>query len=255
MLRYIGIYPMRLISKQQTEAIVEFLQPKLNGFDLIRIGKSGDGGYLVPDDLQGIDMCISPGVENTMHFENDLYERYGIASIMYDASIDKPSELNENFIFHKKFVGAGSSSGYVNFSDIIHSDLEIYKGDFVGQVDIESAEYMFLTSASEDDLKRLRILTIEFHEIERWIEKRYFNEIVSPLLEKLNKVFDNIHVHPNNSGRYFHYKGYKIPNILEITFHRKNRSLGLFGLRDTPHPLDSKNNVHRKELFIPKLKV
>lgn len=39
---------------------------------LTRIGSSNDGGYLVPDDLDGIKSCFSPGVANNSDFEFDL---------------------------------------------------------------------------------------------------------------------------------------------------------------------------------------
>lgn len=40
--------------------------------DLIRLGPNGDGGYLVPDDLTGIEACFSPGVCATSEFENTV---------------------------------------------------------------------------------------------------------------------------------------------------------------------------------------
>ena len=42
--------------------VFELLKPKASKTPLIRIGGDIDGSYLVPDDLDGITACFSPGV-------------------------------------------------------------------------------------------------------------------------------------------------------------------------------------------------
>jgi hypothetical protein len=42
--------------------------PKPSSVRLIRIGRNGDRAYLVPDDLEGIDACLSPRVNNFKNF-------------------------------------------------------------------------------------------------------------------------------------------------------------------------------------------
>jgi hypothetical protein len=44
------------------------LHPLTTEHPLIRMGE-GDGGYLIPDDLNGITACFSPGVDNRATFE------------------------------------------------------------------------------------------------------------------------------------------------------------------------------------------
>lgn len=48
----------------------------------------GDGGYLIPDDLEGISACFSPGVDDRATFETSLIAR-GIPCFLADASVDK----------------------------------------------------------------------------------------------------------------------------------------------------------------------
>ena len=52
--RFFGFYPSRL-SENGIKAILELLRPIENGHKLIRIGDAKDGGYLLPDDLIGVD--------------------------------------------------------------------------------------------------------------------------------------------------------------------------------------------------------
>ena len=68
--------------------VFEFLKPKASKTPLIRIGGDSDGSYLVPDDLDGIAACFSPGVNRIKYFEDFLADRYGIQSHMCDFSCD-----------------------------------------------------------------------------------------------------------------------------------------------------------------------
>ena len=53
----------------ELKELIKALRPVKTKFDLIRIGGANDGGYLIPDDLEGIAACFSPGVADTASFE------------------------------------------------------------------------------------------------------------------------------------------------------------------------------------------
>src|SRR5580765_5653334 len=72
---------------------------------LIRLGDAGDGGYILPDDLLGVEYCFSPGVSDNVSFESDLARR-GIRSFLADYSNDAPPSRSEWFNFEKKFLGS-----------------------------------------------------------------------------------------------------------------------------------------------------
>ena len=40
------------------------LHPVVTEHRLLRLGCTGDGGYLIPDDLDVFDACFSPGVDD-----------------------------------------------------------------------------------------------------------------------------------------------------------------------------------------------
>ena len=61
------------------------LHPQNTTTNLIRVGPSGDGGYLIPDDLDGLVACFSPGVSDISGFEVQCAER-GMDVFMADAS-------------------------------------------------------------------------------------------------------------------------------------------------------------------------
>jgi len=84
------------------------LRPQNCGKKLIRIGATGDGGYLIPDDLEGIEYCFSPGVSSVSEFENQLADR-GIRSLLADYSVDAPPIIRPEFTFDKKYLGSSNS--------------------------------------------------------------------------------------------------------------------------------------------------
>ena len=238
--RFFGFYPSRL-SENGIKAILELLRPVENGHNLIRIGEAKDGGYLLPDDLIGVDACFSPGVESNWSFENDLFQKFTVPSVMYDASVDRPIGLPDVHVFYKKFIGASSFRNYISVADVVNIDLEKYTGDLIAQIDIEGGEYPLLNSISLDTLLRFRVLVIELHELDRWIDKRFFNETISPILDKIALTHDLVHSHINNNGGTFSYRSYKAPKVIEITLHRKDRAVKYDGSRRIPSVLDSDN--------------
>jgi len=123
----LGFYPSKLISKNQIFELTQLLRPIDNGIELVRIGPSGDGGYLLPNDFSKSEICFSPGVSNNWGFEKDLYEKTGILSVMYDGSVDAPADLTENHKFIKKFIGSSTYDNYISITDILSTELKEYK--------------------------------------------------------------------------------------------------------------------------------
>lgn len=66
--------------------LVDMMRPVPCPMGLIRIGGTEDGAYLVPNDLEGIQACFSPGVNNFKRFEDELTLRYRIPCHMCDYS-------------------------------------------------------------------------------------------------------------------------------------------------------------------------
>ena len=210
----IGLSPQLLIPKNEYQKVLEFLRPYSNGHSLIRVGGQNDGGYLIPNDLENIEVCISLGVGKMIDFELDLWNKFGIKSYLYDGSVDAPKNLIPELIFSKKFISSFQSTSHISLQDVLHKDLAFVKGDLLAQIDIESNEYALLASLSSEDLNRFRIITIEFHNLYKWLNKDFYAIMLESIFPKFLDLFDLVHAHPNNYGREFQYKKITIPNII-----------------------------------------
>ena len=214
--------------------------PYENGFPLIRIGRNGDGGYLVPDDLAGIAVCYSPGVGDSWEFERQIAESHGIPSIMLDDTVKPPIGLTPMQSFVSLKLGAFTTSRQLSLQDWVGQYSSTGSADdLLLQMDIESHEWLSLLGTPRAVLTRFRILIIEFHSLplasNPWILSNVYNPAISRLLED----FDIVHCHPNNAVGTFRYLGIDFPDTLEVTFHRKDRALNALTQRSLPHPLDT----------------
>jgi hypothetical protein len=93
-------YSTKLTPKGELLKFLARLYPVEADPPLIRMGPPGDGGYLLPDDLQGIEACFSPGVNEVSGFEKDCAER-GMKVFLADHSVDGPAAAHPLFHFTK----------------------------------------------------------------------------------------------------------------------------------------------------------
>lgn len=254
--RYSGIQ----YSFQRSSSRIEMLEffslfrPYKNGVELIRVGGSKDGGYLLPDDMTGITECFSPGVGSTWEFETELADRFEISSLMIDDSITPPNSLNSRLHFQTLRLGINDERGRTITLDGWVSEVGASNSqDFLLQMDIESHEWLSLLTTSQSVLERFRIMVVEFHSLPLSRVPYVLERIYAPTMRKLLINFDVVHVHPNNSVGTFLHCGRAYPDTLEVTFHRKNRATISPTPTSSAHPLDRPCDPDLPELSIDHL--
>lgn len=218
--------------------------------ELIRLGPIGDGGYLIPDDLEGIEACFSPGVGFYSIFEKDCADR-GMKVFLADKSVDKPKQSHEHFVFTKKHIGIINNDSFMTINDWVESSLPDSKSDLLLQMDIEGSEYEVLLVVSDDILQRFRIIVIEFHSLNRLCSNPFF-KLASKVFEKLLQTHTCVHNHPNNFSSSVKFKGLEIPEVIELTFLRNDRISSPSFAKIFPHPLDADNTEDHPSLPLPK---
>lgn len=239
-------------SRELKEAL-ELIQPKASPVPLIRIGGSGDGGYLVPDDLENLTACFSPGVAESANFELALAEK-GVRSFLADYSVNGSPVANDLFDFEKLYLSTHNEIGkFVRLDDWIAGKKQT-SGDLVLQMDIEGNEWPILADVSAETLSRFRIIVLELHGMDNLLTNPIGIEIFSSIFRKLNNQFSVVHLHANNCCGALNYQGVHIPRVLEVTLIRNDRyssSNQVFN-PTIPHPLDVRNVPGQKGLALSK---
>ena len=247
----INITANKLLDKETLLSLIHKLRPNAIDKELIRFGPNGDGGYLIPDDVNSIEACFSPGVGLLSGFEEDC-SKYGMKVFLADKSVDSPASKNPQFNFIKKNIGPITNEDFITLDDWVNSsDLESLDSDLMLQMDIEGYEYSTILNISNKLMNRFRIVVIEFHSLNRLWDKEFFN-IASLVFDKLLQNHSCVHIHPNNCCGIFKLKGVEIPNVAEFTFVRNDRIEKKKGQISVPHSLDFDCDNNSKTLVLPK---
>ena len=238
----------------------QLFKPK-GDFDLIRLGKVNDSGYLVDKrDVNEADILISLGVCHAWSFEESFLKVNKIPIEAFDGTtgLFKLFKMTVNALltlqrqlffqsliafltYSRFFSGKTNHHGYDKpptftsldsiFKSFVDKDQKVFL-----KIDIEGWEYRLL----DDIIKyshNICGLAIEFHDLDIHIEK----------VEKFISDFSlNIaHVHCNN---YALTTPQELPLVIEATFssHSEINKVS----RIFPHPFDSSNDKYKEDYQI-----
>jgi hypothetical protein len=239
------------VSKNSLEKLIKKLFIYNTGHNLIRLGSKKDGGYLVPDVLNKIKYCFSPGVGQSTSFEKKL-KKYNIISFLADGTVEDPSSKSIKYDFIKKNLNTLNDNKNITLKKWITSKLRFKKDyNLILQMDIEGSEIKVINHTSRNIIKKFKIMIIEFH---------YFQSLAleqgcktyEKVFSKILKDFVICHIHPNNCCGFSKINQYKIPNVMEFTF--INKKLVKYKkpiMNKLPHKLDFKCSPNKKDIELP----
>ncbi|MCH9664688.1 MAG: FkbM family methyltransferase [Gammaproteobacteria bacterium] len=253
--------------EKRLQEVIGFLRPIDAGHKLIRVGcQDSDGGYLIPDDFEGIGACFSPGVSKMADFEKDMVKR-GISCYLADGTVNKAPISDKSIHFTKKNLAKENSDNKdMSFwQKLFRSkpqemrldtwmNQHSYDGDLILQIDIEGYEYEVFDSIGDKTLNKFRIIVAEFHDLGNLLtyQRHSKGSIIHKVFKKLAKNFSVVHIHPNNANPSHLWGEYEVPNLLEVTFLRKDRIHSQKPVKTFPHPLDRDNVNGHPKLVLPK---
>lgn len=240
-----GKIALKRTPEEKVKGLIKKLHPVNTNKGLIRVGPNGDGGYLVPNDLEGIKACFSPGVDIVSQFELECLNR-GMDIYLADKSVDKPNlDISEDrYHFIKKFVGCTNNQDFITMDAWVNSANLKPTDELLLQMDIEEGEYNCLINISDELMSRFRIIVIEFHRFQDlWIPD-FFNK-VETVIDKLLQTHTCVHIHPNNCDPVYSEYGTDIVPVAEFTFLRNDRISFKSYANQFPHPLDFDNTTHK----------
>lgn len=180
----------------------------------VRGGIERDGGYVYGELDGGYDCYISAGVSGEESFTQHFLEKYGLNEFQayaFDGTIDAyPYQYTKSISYIKKNIDSYNDADHTNLAGLFQRFERMFL-----KMDIEGGEYPWLSSLSEEDLKKCKQIVIEVHSITN--SHGFPFEEKSKCLEKLAKTHYLIHAHGNNNGRILQI----LPDVLELTYIQK----------------------------------
>lgn len=205
-------------------------------FDLMRLGRACDGGYLVDSrDVAAADVLIALGVNDDWSFEEDFLQHQEVPLHAFDGTISRRilaerlikgvalwrDDINNKFRawrdygkffagsrhHHAKMVGFRDAPGFLTLQQITEEYAPNgQNGKIFLKIDIEGWEYRLLNDllAASD---RICGIAIEFHDVDLHYER--LEEFVKKL------PLSVAHVHHNSFGLT---SDQGMPLVVEVTF-------------------------------------
>jgi hypothetical protein len=215
-----------------------------------RVGSKNDGGYLLLDSFSNTGVCISLGIGKNLDFEQQLLKE-GIPVLAVDGTISKlPTEMKNDLKWIKKNVGAVDSDTQISINTLFELSEEFFSwsGDCLLKIDIEGHEYSAIKTLDIENQKRASQIVIELHDV---ISKLYNSpsEIIG-LIEKLLETHVLVHLHGNNYDFSITFDHFTLPNVLELSFARRDFASPQITRTEFPRDLDAPNNQFLPEIII-----
>ena len=205
-------------ARERAKSFINLLLPKTPNILLKRYGSQYDGGYVLADDISTTDYLLSFGVASNVAFEDDISSK--VAGMdLYDPNVNMLPHPIPNGRFFKEKITWHSNEDSADIKKCMARVPD--KADYILKIDIEGFEWEFFTSVSEEDLLKFRQVVIEFHWIDKILDSQYY-EVIKNALIKMNTTHQSVNVHGNNYGDIVQFNDIFIPEVLEVTFLRKN---------------------------------
>jgi hypothetical protein len=218
------------------------------GESRVRVGRDGDGGYVMIDDFRDIDGAVSLGVGDDVSWDEQI-AGYGIEVWQFDPTVAGPPAAHALFHFEPLRAAGKDGDGAVCLETILRTRLAGRDGMKLLKIDIEGDEWAVFNATSEDVLGRFKQIVCEFHRFDRLGEEEFAAQ-VRATLEKLARTHFVYHVHGNNCGNFINVGNVVVPETLEVSFglqsaYRTGRNELRF-----PMELDRPNQDGRADLFL-----
>jgi methyltransferase FkbM-like protein len=216
----------------------------------VRIGGARDGGYVMLDRLDGVELCYSLGVGPDVSWDRSMAER-GAHIYQYDHTVEAAPDSHPNFHFFRTGIANHDSEAPMlkRIDTIIGENGHRDRDGMILKIDIEGHEWDSLDAIDSATIGRFTQIVAEFHGMRLLAEESFLCR-AHRLFAKLAATHRVVHAHGNNFGDWGNVVGIPVPDVLELTFARR-RDFD-FGPSDEIFPthLDQACNADRPDLYL-----
>lgn len=186
-----------------------------------RLGKNGDGGYVLPMDfLQDIEAVVVFGVNDEDSFERDLanyIDPKKVPFFLCDPFVRYSNDGKNDFTFCSLGLAGETKDNMITWPDFCKSKNLVGKKVLL-KVDIEGAEWESFANLEPSDFDNVVCLIIEFHRL------IHLQEVAQQIktFDLFNSRFVLNHCHVNNNGYISRIESTFLPDVLECTYVNKD---------------------------------
>lgn len=215
---------------------------KSHGVTLRRYGSQHDGGYVIADLGIRYAKLISFGVGDNIEFEFSLSNLVDEIEL-FDHTVERlPNNFN-NAIFHRVGLSDKTTGDFVDLESVTPTT----SLNNILKIDIEGDEWKSLLHVNSELLNSYAQIVVELHNLLNIDDSNKLDDYLV-VLKLLHKNHDPVFVHGNNWSEVRVIHGFLFPDVLEMTFLR--RDLILPGQQRQTHleSLHSPNNPEMADL-------
>lgn len=211
---------------------------KVVGHELVRVGASGDGGYIMLNDFKDVSIAYSFGIGRDVSWDEWIAQEE-VSVYCYDHTIEKLPVKNDRLIFNKIGISGEDyiEKGLLSMTSILCKNGHEREQGLILKMDVEGAEWEFINSTSPEILNHFSQMTFELHDLNNINNKL----MVIAALEKLNKTHQAVWIHANNNGVTERAGKIVMPSLLEITYVNKEQYAFIPTTYNCPINIDAPN--------------
>lgn len=229
-------------------SLLKMLAPNDPEMGKVRVGSLGDGGYVLPDDLDQIDSVLSIGIGNEDSFDLHFAKK-NIPIFQYDHTVESAASEHALYQFHKIAWGASDSEQTRTLATMVKVHGLDNSNNGILKFDTEGAEWDCIPNIQTDLLKHFRIIVCELHGLTS-IGNNQHRDTVRKTLQVLTRNHSLVHLHANNCCGLSIIEGVPLPAVIELTLLRNDRSEFKPSKSPMPGPLDFPNMTDRPDLVL-----
>ena len=224
-----------------------FKKARSLGAHMIRLGSANDGGYVVFQDFDLSDVCLSFGIGDNNSFDFAVSSLVEIVK-MYDHTVDSPPLKFENGDFYRIGISHVAQPGFMTVRRILEETPP--EKEVVLKIDIEGSEWAIFKNLEQSDLSRFKQIVGELHGFHKLLKTPEGQELMHSVLSKLTCSHTFVNLHANNWGKTDLIQGFLIPDVLEFTLVRDDRLPNNVSNTGIPQVLNQPNNPNEPEIYL-----